>query len=88
MVAVNQVTQNSVLTTGELEGIDVLLVGYVDQINETIQPHPLLPELDVSSHPNPRVIEEAKGELASIFQISLHFTKVRDDVTATQIQFR
>lgn len=85
---VNQVTQDGDLLIGELEGLDGLLVGYADQFEETLQPHPLPPELGGGGHPNPKVIVEAKGQLEDGRQFNLHFTQVQDEVKAIQIQFR
>ena len=85
---VNQVTQDGDLTIDELEGLDGLLIGYADQFDETLQPHPLPPELGGGGHPNPKLVLDAKGQLEDGRQFSLHITQVQDEVKAIQIQFR
>lgn len=86
--AVRQATQDGVLTTGELAALDGLLVGYADQFNETLHPHPLPPELGGGGHPNPKLILTAKGQLEDGRRFNLHITQVKDEVQAIQIQFR
>lgn len=85
---VNQVIQDGDLLIDELEGLDGLLVGYADQYDETLQPHPLPPELGGGGHPTPKLIVDAKGQLEDGRQFNLHFTQVQDEVKAIQIQFR
>ena len=85
---VNQVIQDGDLTIDELEGLAGLLIGYADQFDETIQPHPLPPEMGGGGHPNPKVIVDAKGQLEDGRQFNLHIMQVRDEVKVIQIQFR
>jgi len=84
----SQAKQDGVLTIGELEGMDGLLVGYADQFDETLHPHPLPPELGGGGHPNPKLILNAKGQLEDGRQFNLHITQENDEVRAIQIQFR
>jgi len=86
--ALNQVTQDGNLTIGELEGLGGLLVGYADQYDETLQPHPLPPEMGGGGHPNPKLVLDAHGQLEDGRLFNLHITQVRDEVKAIQIQFR
>lgn len=88
METASQATQDGVLTIVELEGLDGLLVGYADQYDETLQPHPLPPELGGGGHPNPKLIVDASGQLEDGRQFNLHITQVQDEVQAIQIQFR
>lgn len=88
MEAVGRATQDGVLTIGELEGLDGLIVGYADQYDETLHPHPLPPELGGGGHPNPKLVVDASGQLEDGRQFTLHITQVQDEVQAIQIQFR
>lgn len=86
--SVGQATQDGILTVGELEGLDGLLIGYANQLNETLHPHPLPPEMGGGGHPNPKLVLDAKGQLEDGRQFKLHITQVNDVVQAIQIQFR
>jgi hypothetical protein len=86
--ALNGVTQDGDLTIGELEGLDVLLVGHADLFEETLQPHSLPPDMGGGGHPIPKLILNAHGQLEDGRQFSLHITQVQDEVKAIQIQFR
>jgi hypothetical protein len=88
MEAASQATQDGVLTIGELEGLDGLLVGYANQFDETLHPHPLPPELGGGGHPNPKLTIDAHGQMEDGRQFNLHFTQLDDEVHAIQIQFR
>jgi hypothetical protein len=86
--AVNQVTQDGILTIGELQSLDGLLVGYADHYDETLHPHPLPPELGGGGHPNPKLVVDANGQLEDGRQFKLHIAQINDEVQAIQIQFR
>ena len=88
MDSMSQALQDGVLTIGELEALDGLLVGYADQFNETLHPHPLPPELGGGGHPNPKLILDAHGQLEDGRSFNLHISQVKDEVQAIQIQFR
>ena len=88
MDSMSQALQDGVLTIGELAALDGLLVGYAEQFNETLHPHPLPPELGGGGHPNPKLILTAYGQLEDGRQFNLHITQVKDEVQAIQIQFR
>jgi hypothetical protein len=88
MESVGPALQDGILTIGELAALDGLLVGYADQFNETLHPHPLPPELGGGGHPNPKLILTANGQLEDGRQFNLHITQVKDEVQAIQIQFR
>jgi hypothetical protein len=85
--AVNQATQDGVLTIDELAGLDGRLVGQADQFNETLHPHPLPPELGGGGHPNPKLVQDAHGWLEDGRRFSLHVTQVHGEVMAIHIQF-
>lgn len=86
--AITQATQDGVLTMGELEGLDGLLVGFADRYTETLQPHSLPPELGGGGHPNPKLVIDAQGSLEDGRQFNLHITQVQDELKAIRIQFR
>ena len=88
MEEINQITQDGDLTIAELGEMDGLLIGYADQFNETLHPHPLPPQMGGGGHPNPKLVLDAKGQLEDGRQFNLHITQVQDEVQAIQIQFR
>jgi len=83
-----QAMQDGVLTIGELAGLEGRLVGYADHFNETQHPHPLPPELGGGGHPNPKLVQNAQGQLEDGRRFSLHITEVNDELRAIQIRFR
>jgi hypothetical protein len=86
--AIQPALQDGVLTIGELAGLEGRLVGYADHFNETLHPHPLPPELGGGGHPNPKLVQNAQGQLEDGRRFSLHITEVNDELRAIQIQFR
>lgn len=85
--AIQQAMQDGVLTIGELAGLEGRLVGYADQFNEVLHPHPLPPELGGGGHPSPKTIISAQGQLEDGRSFSLHVTLIQGEIRAIQIQF-
>lgn len=86
--AIDQARQDNILTVNELAGLEGLLVGYANQFEETLHPHPLPPELGGGGHPNPKIVINAHGQLEDGRQFNLHITQVEEEIKAIQIQFR
>lgn len=85
--AVQQAMQDGVLTIGELAGLEGRLVGYADQFNEVLHPHPLPPELGGGGHPSPKLIVNAQGQLDDGRSFSLNVTRIEMEIQAIGIQF-
>jgi hypothetical protein len=81
-------TEDGVLTTGELAGLDGLVVGHANQFNETLHPSPLPPEAGGGGHPNSKLIISAHGRLDDGSRFILHVVSVSNGVRAVRIQFR
>jgi len=75
-----QAAADGVLTIGELEGLDGLLVGEARIFNEVLQPIPLPPELGVGGHENPKLIQNAKGQLDDGRQFTLHISHLQSNL--------
>lgn len=86
--AIQQAMQDGVLTIGELAGLDGRLVGYADQFNEVLHPHPLPPVLGGGGHPNPKTLISAQGQLEDGRSFSLNVTEIQGEIRAIQIRFR
>jgi hypothetical protein len=83
-----QAMEDGELTIGELAGLEGLLVGQAQQFNEVLHPHPLPPEMGGGGHPNPKLVQNAQGELEDGRHFSLHITAVNGELRAIQIRFR
>jgi hypothetical protein len=86
--AIQQAVQGGVLTIGELAGLEGRLVGYADQFNEVLHPHPLPPELGGGGHPSPKLIINTHGPLEDGRSFTLYVTQIQGQIRAIQIQFR
>lgn len=85
--AIQQAVQDGELTIGELAGLEGRLVGYADQFNEVLHPHPLPPELGWDGHPSPKLIISSQGQLEDGGNFSLNVTLFQGEMRAIQIQF-
>lgn len=86
--AFNSAIADGVLTVGELQGLDGLLVGHADRFNETLQPIPLPPELGGGGHPSPKLVQQAGGWLQDGRRFSLHISHVHQEVRSVRIRFQ
>jgi hypothetical protein len=86
--AIDQALEDGELTIGELVELEGRLVGYADWFKETLQPHPLPPELGGGGHPNPKLLLSAQGRLEDGRRFVLHIRRVNDEVRVIQIRFR
>jgi hypothetical protein len=85
-----QAIQDGELTIGKLAGLEGLLVGQAQQFNEVLHPHPLPPEMGGGGHPNPKLVQNAQGQLEDGRRFNLHITHLKDTegVESVQIRFR
>ena len=72
-----QASADGVLTIGELSGLDGLLMGEASIFNEVFQPIPLPPELGGGGHENPKLIQNADGQLEDGRQFTLHVSQLQ-----------
>jgi hypothetical protein len=86
--SVNNAIRDSVMTIGELAGLEGRLVGSAKQFDEELHPSPLPPELGGGGHSNPKLIQNAHGQLEDGRVFNLHVTELRGEVKSIQIRFR
>jgi hypothetical protein len=59
--AVLEAMEDGVLTIAELAALPGRITGTATRFNEELHPHPLPPALGGGGHPNPKLVQSARG---------------------------
>lgn len=76
---------DGVLTLGELRGLEGAVLGHADRFQEVLHPIPLPPELGGGGHPDPKLVQRARGSLEDGRRFLLRITHIYPEAPRVEI---